>query len=146
MKRQQSASSPQSAWSASQTRAAGLLASGLSIKGAALDAQIGLRTLHTWLDDPAYRAFVASIQDQVLAETIGRLVCSATKAAAALDELLLSQTEMVRLRAALGIIDVMIRSREHGTLAARVAELEKRISHESQRSHRQARGRHQARS
>jgi hypothetical protein len=72
--------------------------------------------------------FVAGFRDQILAETIGRLTQAASRAASVLEALLGSESDQVRLRAALGVIDVMIRTREHGELAARVAELERRVA------------------
>jgi hypothetical protein len=115
-------------WNYRRQRVAVLLASGSSIRAAAAETSTGERTIHGWLDDPAYRAFVASIRDQLLAETIGRLTQSATRAAAVLEALLDSEPEGIRLRAATSILDAMIRTREHGDLAARVAELEQRLA------------------
>jgi hypothetical protein len=114
-------------WNARQQRVAVLLASGSTIRSAAAETSTGERTIHGWLDSPAYRAFVAGTRDQILAETIGRLTQAASRAASVLESLLGSENEQVRLRAALGVIDVMVRTREHGELAARVAELERRV-------------------
>ena len=116
-----------SPWNARQERVAVLLASGSTIREAAAATRAGERTVHGWLDDPGYRAFVAGLRDQLLNATIGRLTQTATRAVAVLDGLLDAESESVRLRAALGVIDAMIRTREHGELAARVAELESRV-------------------
>jgi hypothetical protein len=115
-------------WNARQQRVAVLLSSGSTIRNAATETSTGERTVYGWLDDPAYRAFVAGFRDQILAETIGRLTQAASRAASDLEALLGSESDQVRLRAALGVIDVMIRTREHGELAARVAELERRVA------------------
>ena len=51
---------PKSAgWNARQARVAALLASGSTIRDAAAESGAGERTVHGWLDSPAYRAFVA---------------------------------------------------------------------------------------
>jgi hypothetical protein len=115
-------------WNARQERVAALLASGSTIRDAAVESGAGERTIHSWLDDPAYRAFVEGLRDRILAETIGRLTRAATRAATVLEGLLEAESEGVRLRAALGLIDTMIKTREHGELSARVTELEAQLS------------------
>ena len=115
-------------WSARQERVAALLASGSTIRDAAAELGAGERTVHSWLDDPAYRAFVGGLRDRILTETIGRLTQAATRAATVLEGLLEAQGEGVRLRASLGLIDAMIKTREHGELSARVTELEAQLS------------------
>jgi hypothetical protein len=114
-------------WNARQQRVAVLLAAGSTIRNTAAETSTGERTIHGWLDDPAYRRLVAGFRDQLLNETIGRLSQAATRAALVLEALLDSETEAVRLRAALGVIDTLIRTREHGELATRVSELESRV-------------------
>jgi hypothetical protein len=115
-------------WNARQERVAALLASGSTIRDTAVESGAGERTIHSWLDDPAYRAFVGGLRDRILAETIGRLTRAATRAATVLEGLLEAESEGVRLRAALGLIDAMIKAREHGELSARVTELEAQLS------------------
>jgi hypothetical protein len=115
-------------WNARQERVAALLASGSTIRDAAVESGAGERTIHSWLDDPAYRAFVGGLRDHILAETIGRLTRAATRAATVLEGLLEAESEGVRFRAALGLIDTMIKTREHGELSARVSELEAQLS------------------
>lgn len=116
-----------SPWNARQERVAVLLASGSTIRDAAAETRVGERTIHGWLDDPGYRAFVAELRDQLLNATIGRLTQTATRAVGVLGGLLDAESESVRLRAAFGLIDAMIKTREHGELAARVSELERRV-------------------
>jgi hypothetical protein len=115
-------------WNARQERVAALLASGSTIRDAAVESGAGERTIHSWLDDPANRAFVGGLRDRILAETIGRLTQAATRAATVLEGLLEAHGEGVRLRAALGLIDTMIKTCEHGELSARVTELEAQLS------------------
>jgi hypothetical protein len=118
-------------WNARQQRVAVLLASGSTIRDAAAESSVGERTIHTWLDDPAFRAFVSALRDRLLNETIGRLTLAASRAASVLETLLDSEQDQIRLRAASSILDAMIRVREHGELANRVAELESRAGAES---------------
>jgi hypothetical protein len=115
-------------WGAKQTRAAALLASGETHKDVAAAVGCGVRTLHTWLDDPGFRAFVGALRDHILAETLGKLVTASTRAASVLEGLLEAENEGVRLRAATAIIDTMIKTREHGELSARVTELEAQLA------------------
>jgi hypothetical protein len=119
------------AWTPRQARLAAALAAGLSVKAAAARCKIGLRTAFTYQADPAFRAEVARLRDDVLARTIGRLTRGSTTAARALLVLVRSEDETVRLRAALGILDRLITTREHGELSARIAALE-----EKSRAHR----------
>jgi hypothetical protein len=115
-------------FNARQESVAVLLASGRSIRDAAAETTVGERTIHTWLNEPGFRAAVSGLRDRLLAETVGRLTQAATRAATALEGLLDSESESIRLRAATAILDGMIRSREHGELADRVAELEQRLA------------------
>lgn len=114
-------------WNSRQERAAIMLASGSTVVDAATATGAGVRTIHAWLDDPAYMGFVARLRDRTLSVVIGKLSEAATRAAAVMESLLEAESESVRLRAASAILDGMIRAREHGELAARVAELESRI-------------------
>jgi hypothetical protein len=115
-------------WNARQERVAALLASGSTIRDAAAESGAGERTVHSWLDDPAYRTFVGGLRDRILAETIGRPTQAASRAATVLEGLLEAQNEGVRLRAATAIIDSMIKAREHAELSARVTELEAQLA------------------
>jgi hypothetical protein len=119
-------------FNARQRSVAILLASGRSIRDAAAETSVGERTIHTWLNEPGFRAAISGLRDRLLAETVGRLTQAATRAAAALEGLLDAESESIRLRAATAILDAMIRAREHGELAARVGELEQRLA-ESER-------------
>ncbi len=115
-------------WNARQERVAVLLASGSTVVQTAAETGAGERTIHGWLDNPTYRAFVARTRDRILDATVGRLTNSATRAVMVLESLLGSENESVRLRAATSILDAMIRTREHGEITARVAELEQRVA------------------
>lgn len=120
-------------WNAKQERVALLIASGRTIKDAAAEAGAGERTVHTWLEDQAYRAHVSALRGRLLDEAVGRLAGCASEAVATLAELLGEDQPAVRLRAALGILDQLIRVRQHAELDERITNLEK-LAHERDES------------
>ena len=101
-----------------------MIAAGVLVSAAAKEAGVGERTVYHWLEDPEYRTLVAAFRDRILSRVVGLLTEASTKAAAVLESLPGTDSEWSRLRAAHSIIDLMIRAREHGELAARVAALE----------------------
>jgi hypothetical protein len=111
-------------WTAKQERLALLLASGKGIKAAASEIEVGERTAHTWLDDICFRNLISDLRSRLLDAAVGRLVESTNDAVSTLVDLLSSERETVRLRAALGIVDSMIRLREHVDFDRRLLELE----------------------
>lgn len=113
-------------WNARQQRVAVLLASGSTIRNAAAETSTGERTIYTWLDDTGYRAFIASLRGRLLDEAIGKLTDSAA-AVGVLRGLLDDLSGHVRLRAALGILDTLVKYREHIELDERLSELEGQV-------------------
>ena len=113
-------------WAPRQVKVATLLAAGLRISAVAKAAGVGARTIGTWQMDPEFRRLVASIRDRLMNRAVGILAKNAASAACRLTQLVRSENEGIALRAALGVIDAMIRAREHAELSARVAELEHR--------------------
>lgn len=111
-------------WNPKQERLAFLLACGHTIKGAAEECGCGERTAHTWMSEPAFRAHVAELRDVMLGEATGRLAAIATRAVETLDGLMGSESEVVKLRAAVGALKLLFQAREHGELAERMAEME----------------------
>jgi hypothetical protein len=115
---------PATRWTPKQERLATLLASGKGVKAAARELEIGERTAHTWLDNSSFRAFISDLRSRMLDAAVGRLVQSTNEAVNTLVGLLDSDREAIRLRAALGIVDSMIRLREHVDFDRRLLELE----------------------
>ena len=111
-------------WTAKQAKAAIFLASGASIVSAAKRSEIGERTVHTWLANPSYRAHVAELRSASLARTSGAMVRSGLKASAVLHALLEDESATTRLRAAVAVLDCMLRMRTQVDLETRLAELE----------------------
>ena len=119
MKRQ-----PTATWSPKQERVALLIAAGRSIKAAALETKCGERTVHGWLDDPRYRSLIAELRNRMLDEAVGSLAEATNEAVGTLRELLDDDHANVRLRAAMGILDAVVRLREHVELEVRITALE----------------------
>jgi hypothetical protein len=113
---------------ARQERVALLIAAGRTVKDAAAEAGAGERTVYAWLADTGFRALVAELRGRLLDRAVGALTDAASQAAAVLRDLLTDPSPQIRLRAALGILDAAVRTREHAELARQVAELEQRLS------------------
>jgi hypothetical protein len=119
MNRQDSAT-----WNGKHDKLATLLAQGRGIKDAATAIGVGERTAHRWLKDTQFRTYVAELRERMLDATIGRLIDASTKAVDTLVRLLDDAKEVVRVRAALGILDSMTRMREHAEFDRRLSNLE----------------------
>jgi hypothetical protein len=115
---------PTATWTAKQERLALLLAGGRGIKAAANEIGVGERTAHSWLEDPRYQTYVTTLRRRLLDEAVGRLTGAATGAVEALEGLLQDASGAVRLKAALGLLDMMIRVHGYAELEGRVAALE----------------------
>jgi hypothetical protein len=121
---------PTATWTAKQERLALLLAGGKGIKAAAQEIGVGERTAHHWLEDDRFRAYASTLRGRLLDEAVGRLSGAAVAAVDVLHGLLADPSGTVRLRAALGIIDALVKVREHAELGDRVARLEETTRHE----------------
>jgi hypothetical protein len=117
-------------FTAKQERTALLLAAGMGVKAAAAEVGAGERTVHHWLGDGGYRAYVASLRGRLLNEAVGKLADAAGEAVDVLRSLLRDTNPTVRLRAALGILDALVKVRDHAELDERIAALELRVSRE----------------
>jgi hypothetical protein len=123
MKRQ-----PMTALSPKQERLAVLLATGRLIKDAASEVGISERQAHRWLDDQDFKGLVSRHRARLVDETMSRLVGIATRAVDTLAECLDSEeSDSVRVRSAIGILDQLLRLREHSELEERLTELEGRL-------------------
>jgi hypothetical protein len=74
--------------------------------------------------DPDFRDRVARTRDDLLSQAVGRLAAAAVKAVDVLERNLGSVDESVANRAALGLLQNMIRGMECHELARRLADLE----------------------
>jgi hypothetical protein len=119
MKRQ-----PTATLTAKKHRLALLLAGGRAIKIAASEVGIGERTAHTWISDPGFQTAVAELRGRMLDAALGRLADASTRAVETLVALLDDDRSSVRLRAALGILDIVTRLQHHTEFERRIAAVE----------------------
>jgi hypothetical protein len=123
------------AWSPKQERVALLIAAGRSIKAAAVEADCGERTVHTWLEDPRYRTLVSELRHRMLDEAVGTLAEATNEAVGMLRKLLDEGNSSVRLRAALGILEAAVRMRRHVEFEARILRLEQDTAQDRSEGH-----------
>jgi hypothetical protein len=118
-----------------QDHAATLLASGMSVKNCAETIDAGLRTVYDWLEKDEFRKLVGQYQAAMVDEALGKLADKAAKAVQTLADCLDSQeSDSVKVRAALGILDQLVRIRDTTELERRLTELEGRVPNVDQRS------------
>ena len=105
--------------------AAVALAAGQTGAEAAAAASVVERTVRAWNSEFAFRARVRELRDQMVQRAAASLADSMTEAATVLRELLKSEDEDVRHRAAVKVLDLGVKVGEVADLQARVAELER---------------------
>ena len=107
----------------------GALAVSATVKSAAQSVGVGERTAWRYMGDPAVRAAIAERQSAVLAQVTDGVLSDMSAA----RELLLKMmgdpavSDGVRVRAALGVLEVGLRLFEMISLNDRVAELERQV-------------------
>jgi hypothetical protein len=102
-----------------------LLASGSSIKNAAVQLGIGSRTAYRIASSDKMKTRVASIRTEIASSTVGELTLGASEAASTLRELLgESNAPAVRLNACKAILASLSAISELGELRARIDALE----------------------
>lgn len=97
-----------------------------TITAAAKAAGVGERTLYRWLDDPDFSAAYRHARRQVMQHTISRLQQASTHATTVLLMIMADKTVSpgVRLRAAVSVLEVAIKSVELEDLQQRIEALE----------------------
>jgi hypothetical protein len=113
-----------------QQKAIAALLSAKDIQAAAAQAGVGERTLHRWLDeDPAFKTALRAAEAQVIDGVVRRLTGSANSALNVVMVIMLDSTTpvSVRLRAAIAILDQLIKLRELNDLEQRIARLEEQL-------------------
>ncbi len=116
-----------------QEQAAALLAAGKGVRDTAAALQMGERTIYTWMKLSEFRAAVAEIRDAMLGAAVGKLSEATTTAVETLQALLADEESSIRLRAATGLLDALVKVREFSELALRVAEIEERLAEQEDR-------------
>jgi hypothetical protein len=109
-----------------QQRAISALLSTKSVAEAAKQANVPLRTLWRWLTEPAFKAALNSAEGELIAAAT-RLLLQYQDAALTVILSIMADKQYpagVRLRAALAIIDTMLKLRELNGIEARLSALE----------------------
>jgi hypothetical protein len=110
-----------------QKRAIAALLSHRDVAAAAQAVGVGTRTLHRWLaEDADFQTALAQAEGAAIDGAVRRLVYLQEPAIMVITQLLADPTvtPSVRLRAALGILDQLIRLRELRNLETRLSKLE----------------------
>jgi phage terminase small subunit len=104
------------------------LAGGANISEATRVTGIALSTAKRWLSDPELRSHVEAVRQRMVDEAVGRLAALAGKAIATLDTALDAESDGVRVRAAVAILDKLLQLREHTELETRILALEESLA------------------
>ncbi len=95
-----------------------------SVDEASKKSKISRNTFTRWLKDPNFRAEVQKVRERVLGEAIGRLQISVDRAVDVLSELMDTDQNAIRLRAAEKIVDFFFRIKETNEFEERLAKIE----------------------
>ena len=114
-------------WTSKQEHVALLIASGKSIKDAAAECGAGERTAHTWLKDPGYRSLIAELRGRLLNQAMGKLADAAGEAIEVLRASLRDVNPNIRLRAAVSVLDGMMKMYPHVELAEQLVDIQGRL-------------------
>lgn len=111
-------------FTAKQDAVALALASGQSVRQAALTCKVGERTIHRWQATlPAFAARVRHLRSSLFEEALGKLAAAQVKAASVLTDLLDSENENIRRQTSRDLCSLGLRAHEVHDLAAEVADL-----------------------
>ena len=100
------------------------LASGMTVRDAAVAAGIGERTATRRVTDPGFRRQVAQLRAHMVQRALGRLADASVQAVDTLRALLSAEADTVKLGAARAILELGNRLRETVELEERIAALE----------------------
>lgn len=109
-----------------QNRAIAALLSSRTIGDAAKAADVGERTLHTWLANPAFRTALVSAEGDAIDTATRRLIGLQDRAINAIHYVLAdpNTAPALRLRAAQTVLDYLLKLRELRNIESRLAALE----------------------
>jgi hypothetical protein len=105
-----------------------LIASGLTVKAAATQAGVSLRTAHRRCGDPCFNARVEHFRSRLVADALAKLEGAMSGAADALRELIGHKDPHVRIRAAVEVLRNAVRVKEQHDLAERIRRLEELLN------------------
>lgn len=110
-----------------QHKAIAALLSAKDVQSAAQQAGVGERTLHRWLDeDPEFKAALREAEGRAIDDAVRRLVGATNSALSVVMVIMLDAKNpaSVRLRAAISILDQMVKLVELNNFEQRIARLE----------------------
>lgn len=121
---------PNGVLSTPQRKAIDALTSGATKIQAAAAARRTERTVNRWLGEPLFAGTIQAITDLSISDASRRLAAMLEDAIGVLSDIMRDDDVPVaiRMKAASSIIEHMIRLREHGDLAERVARLEEQLT------------------
>lgn len=114
--------------SAKQRAALRALVSGFSLEGAASAVGVSRVSLWRWMQEPAFREELRSLEDEALQELQRRLLLLATGAALVLERSLQDGKATIRLRVAALILERLAAYRQAAELERRLEALEAAVS------------------
>ena len=114
--------------SAKQRAALRALVSGFSLEGAASAVGVSRVSLWRWMQEPAFREELRSLEDEALQELQRRLLSLSSGAALVLERALQDSKPTIRLRAAALILERLAAYRQAAELERRLAALEAAVS------------------
>lgn len=103
------------------------LASGYTVAESARRANMGERTAHRRLEDPAFRRRVDNLRGQIVSRALSMLNRSMARAARELAKLLGDEDPKVRLQAAREILKIALDGRQRTETELKLAELLDRL-------------------
>jgi hypothetical protein len=103
------------------------LAAGLSVPKAAAAAGLSERTAYRRLENPAFRSRVDRARQEVVDGVVGKLSALGDTSVEALDGLLKSPTENIKLGATRTALEYLFKSHEQLTLARQMDELRREL-------------------
>lgn len=95
-----------------------------TVSGAAKQVGVSREAVYRWLKDPDFQAALTLAESEHLQAVQRGLLAASERALLVLGNLLVSESESIRLRAALGILEQAIRLREFADFDARLTALE----------------------
>jgi hypothetical protein len=120
-------------WNAKQETIATLLVTGRSVRDIANKTGVSERTIHRWLSNEEYCAYLRGLRREILSQALNRLTTVSTAAVSTLVVLMKpDQRDIVRLNAAKSILESVVAIQKHVDFDERLARLEA-LAHESRR-------------
>jgi len=110
-------------YSANDNLLAVALATGQSVRDAAVAVGISERTAYRRVADTDFQRMLRQLRGEMVDSAIGKLSSSMAAAAAILGELLKDNDANVRYKAAVKLLEIGFKADEHARLEAEVAEL-----------------------